>query len=76
MRKMQVIDIVIPLSPEIPLHPKIDLHAPLTHAIELMVRHNVEEITVVSRDRPIGIVRLKDAFQEIGLQRDETAGTP
>lgn len=70
MRSMRVIDIVLPIFQDIRLHPSVELHDPLTHAIELMVRHNLQQIVVVSKGCPIGVARLKDAFQEIGLQKD------
>jgi len=70
MRSMRLIDIVLPLSQDMLMNPSIDLHDPLTSAIELMVRHNLQQIVVVSKGCPIGMVRLKDAFHKIGLQKD------
>jgi len=40
----------------------------ITRAIELMLSHNVSRIAVVRNRRVIGMIRLEDAFQEIGLE--------
>ncbi|MEM5786444.1 MAG: CBS domain-containing protein [Syntrophobacteraceae bacterium] len=76
MRSMRIIDIVLPLSQDILLNPTVDLHDPLTHAIKLMVRHNLQQIVVLSKGCPIGMVKLKDAFQKIGLHKDTTSEDP
>ncbi|MEN6486998.1 MAG: hypothetical protein ABFD98_19135, partial [Syntrophobacteraceae bacterium] len=75
MGDMRVIDIVCPLSHNLPLHPNVELHDSLTRAIKLMVSHNLQQIAVFSNNFPIGMVRLKDAFQKIGLsQGDQRPG--
>ncbi|MHC1729643.1 MAG: CBS domain-containing protein [Syntrophobacteraceae bacterium] len=75
MRSMRLIDIVLPLSQDIVIDPNVDLHDPLTHAIEMMVSYNLQQIVVVSKGFPIGIVRLADAFKKIGLQKGTTPET-
>ena len=69
MGDMRLLDIVCPLAKNLPLRPSVELHDPLTRAIELMVQHNVQEIAVFSNNFPIGMVRLEDAFQKIGLHQ-------
>jgi CBS domain-containing protein len=40
----------------------------ITRAIELMISHNINRIAVVRNQRAIGMIRLEDAFQEVGLE--------
>ncbi len=60
--------IMLPLTGELPLQPSVCLNDPITTAIEVMVKHNLHIITVVWNMRPVGQVRLKDAFAIVGLQ--------
>jgi CBS domain-containing protein len=43
----------------------------ITRAIELMVKFNVKCIAVTRGARPIGVIRLTDAFQELGLKASQ-----
>ena len=38
------------------------------YAVELMVAHNMKTIAVVRNGRPIGMIRLEDAFEKLGLR--------
>jgi signal-transduction protein with cAMP-binding, CBS, and nucleotidyltransferase domain len=66
-RGKKVKDIVLPLKGEIPLYPSVTMTDLITLAIELMVKNNRKKITVVQNNRQIGMVRLADAFQKVGL---------
>jgi hypothetical protein len=68
MRPTRVEEILQPYQDDIPLHPSVKMGDKITQAIELMVRNNVKCITVLRNQRPIGLVRLEDAFRKIGLQ--------
>ena len=63
----KVKDIVVPLTGEIPLRPSVTMTDLITLAIELMVKNDRKKIAVVLSNRPIGMVRLADAFRKIGL---------
>lgn len=68
MPEKRVQDIIRPLEAGVPLEPAVMVHDKLIYAIEMMVRSNLSAITVVRHDRPIGMVRLHDALEELGLQ--------
>jgi len=67
MRKQKVEDIIIPYNRSVPSRPSVTTGDEITHAIELMVNHNLKCIAVVSNNRPVGMVRLGDAFRKMGL---------
>lgn len=48
--------------------PCVPVGEKITRAIELMLYHNASRIAVVRDRRVIGMIRLEDAFQEIGLK--------
>lgn len=63
------IDLIMrPCSEELPLEPSVGLGEKITRAIEVMVSHNLKRIVVVRDRRAVGMIRLEDAFREIGLQ--------
>ena len=68
MRKTKVDEILRPYTEGIPIDPSVHMGDRIIHAIELMVKNNLKCITVLKNQRPIGIVRLEDAFRKIGLQ--------
>jgi hypothetical protein len=70
MKGLRVIDIVLPCSGDIRPHPSVEMSDPISRAIELMVRHNLKDIAVVRGIRPIGRVRLQDAFDRMGLMKE------
>ena len=37
-------------------------------AVELMLKHNLKNITVVLNERPVGRVCLEDALKKLGIQ--------
>jgi CBS domain-containing protein len=62
------VDSILLLCPEdLAPTPCVSAGEKITRAIELMLHHNVSRIAVVSNRRVIGMIRLEDAFQEIGL---------
>lgn len=69
MEKHKVGDILQPYSRGIPLHPSVRAEDGITHAIEVMVLHDVTCIAVVKNSRPIGRIHLEDAFKQVGLTR-------
>jgi CBS domain-containing protein len=41
----------------------------LTHAVQLMLFYGINRIAVVKNGRPMGIVRLEDALEKLGLKK-------
>jgi CBS domain-containing protein len=60
--------IIRPCCEDLPLEPSVGIGEKITRAIELMVSHNLSRIAVVRNRRAVGMVRLEEAFQEIGLE--------
>jgi len=58
-------EILLPFSGELPLEPSVRLNDQITTAIEIMVKHNLQLIPVIWNTRPVGQVRLKDAFASV-----------
>jgi CBS domain-containing protein len=69
MERTRVEEILQPYQDGLPLQPSVKIGDKITHAIELMVRNDVKCIAVLRNQRPVGMVRLEDAFRKIGLQR-------
>jgi predicted transcriptional regulator len=41
----------------------------LTHAVQLMLFYGIKRIAVVKNGHPMGIVRLEDALDKLGLKQ-------
>lgn len=65
----KVMDIIRPLPAGMPIDPAVSISDPVMRAVELMVKNNLETITVVAAGRPIGNVHLQDALKYLGLDR-------
>ena len=68
MRRTRVDEILRPYAEGVPLDPSVRMGDRIIHAIELMVRNDLKCIAVLKNQRPVGMVRLEDAFRKIGLQ--------
>ena len=68
MKIRTVTAIIQPFQDGVPLHPSVTTEERIIRAIELMVTFNLKCIAVTRGARPIGVVRLADAFQEMGLR--------
>lgn len=72
MRRRSVDEILLPYDQDVPLDPSVEIGEGIVDAIEMMVTSNVKCIAVTINKRPVGIVRLEDAFKKMGLQgRDQ-----
>ena len=67
MRRRNVDEILLPFEDGLPLDPSVRIGDRIITAIELMVGKNLKQIAVVKNQRPVGMVRLEDAFKKIGL---------
>ena len=71
MRRRKVDEILLPYEDGMPLDPSVKIGDMIITAIELMVGKNLKQIAVVRNQRPVGMVRLEDAFKKIGLTKTE-----
>lgn len=68
MEKKTVKEIILPMKEGLPPHPSVTINHRIIDAVELMVKHNLKNIAVVSNDRPVGRVCLEDALRKLGIQ--------
>ena len=71
MRRRKVDEILLPYENGVPLEPSVRIGDRIITAIELMVRNNLKQVSVVRNQTPIGMIRLEDAFKKIGLTTTE-----
>jgi len=76
MRVKQVSDIVRPFQDALPMNPSVELSDKVIHAVELMASHNCNRIAVVRNRRLIGMVRLDDALEKLGLKKKNVQTGP
>ena len=68
MRRRRVDEILQPYEEGLPLDPCVEMGGRIIDAIQLMVANNLKCLTVTINKRPVGMVRLDDAFRKVGLQ--------
>ena len=68
MRQKKVIEIVVSCQEGLSLHPAVTTNNKIIDAVELMVNNGLKQIAVVCNNRPVGMIRLEDAFRELGLR--------
>jgi hypothetical protein len=68
MKCRRIDSIILPYMEEVPLTPSVAIGDKITHAVEIMLSHNLSRIAVVRNLRAIGLIRLEDALQELGLE--------
>jgi len=66
-RQKTVLEIVVPCRQGLPRLPSVEPTDPIIEAVELMVSKNLRRVVVASNDRIVGMVRLEDAFAELGI---------
>ncbi len=67
MGAKKVREIIRPYRAGIPLNPCVVPDDKISQAIKLMIHNEVKRIAVVRNNRPIGFIRLEDAFEAVGL---------
>jgi len=68
MRKLSVQEIVIPIEDDVAPKPCVSPEDKITDAIEVMLKNDLKQIAVRRENRVLGMIRLEDAFKEIGLE--------
>jgi predicted transcriptional regulator len=69
MRRRKVDEILLPYEEGVPVDPSVRIGDSIIAAIELMVGKNLKQVAVLRNQRPVGLVRLEDAFKKMGLTR-------
>jgi predicted transcriptional regulator len=69
MRRRKVDEILLPYEEGVPVDPSVRIGDSIITAIELMVGKNLKQVAVLRNQRPVGLVRLEDAFKKMGLTR-------
>lgn len=67
MKRQRVEEILLPYQEGVPLNPCVEMGERIIDAIQLMVSNNLKCLVVTKNQRPIGMIRLEDAFQKVGL---------
>jgi predicted transcriptional regulator len=68
MRRRRVDEILQPYEEGVPLDPCVEMGGRIIDAIQVMVTNNLKSLAVTINKRPVGVVRLEDAFKKVGLQ--------
>ena len=67
MEAFKVKNVILPFTPGVCLDYAVTPDDKLTHAIQTMLSHGINRIVVVRNGKPIGIIRLDDALEKLGL---------
>jgi CBS domain-containing protein len=69
MPRLSVEKIVVPIRGEIPLKPSVRPDDRITEALEVMLKNDLKQIAVARGDEVLGMIRLEDALNTVGLAR-------
>lgn len=61
-------EILLPFTKGLSINPSVMLNDPITTAIRIMIQHNRDTIAVLWNHRPVGRIRLVDAFTSVGIR--------
>lgn len=73
MKKLAVETIIIPMEEGVAREPSVDPEDRITEAIEIMLKKDVKRIAVTRGNKLMGMIRLQDAFKQIGLEGGPTS---
>jgi predicted transcriptional regulator len=68
MRTKKIQEILVPYDECVSIIPYVSIDDKLIRAVELMLDHNLERITVIRNNKIIGMIQLKDALEMLGLK--------
>ena len=68
MRIKNIQEILVPYNEGVSIVPYVSIDDELIRAVELMLDHNLERITVIGNKKAVGMVQLKDALEMLGLK--------
>ncbi len=69
MESCKVNTVLVPFTTGICLNHTVTPEDRLTHAVQLMLSYGIKRIAVVENGYPMGIVRLEDALEKLGLKK-------
>jgi predicted transcriptional regulator len=70
MEKLKVKDITFLMDENLSIRPSVSVEDKITDAIEVMLKNDLDRIAVTSKDKILGMIKLKDALKVIGLEDD------
>jgi len=70
MEKLKVKDITLLMDKNLSIRPSVSVEDKITDAIEVMLKNDLDRIAVTSKDKILGMIKLKDALKVIGLEDD------
>jgi len=70
MEKLKVKDITLLMDENLSIRPSVSVEDKITDAIEVMLKNDLNRIAVTSKDKILGMIKLKDALKIIGLEDD------
>ena len=70
MEKLKVKDITLLMDENLSIRPSVSVEDKITDAIEVMLKNDLDRIAVTSKDKILGMIKLKDALKVIGLEDD------
>ena len=68
VQKKKVFEILLPYRKYISLSPALSADEKISRAIQIMLENDVQHMVVVRKRKPIGMIRLEDALQALGIQ--------
>ncbi len=70
MEKLKVKEITLLMDENFSTRPCVSVEDKITDAIEVMLKNDLDRIAVTSKDKILGMIKLKDALKVIGLEDD------
>ncbi|MBW2739289.1 MAG: CBS domain-containing protein [Deltaproteobacteria bacterium] len=70
MEKLKVKNITLLMDENLSIGPSVSIEDKITDAIEVMLKNDLDRIAVTSKDKILGMIKLKDALKVIGLEDD------
>ncbi len=72
MESRKVMTVLLPYTPGVSLDPTVAPDDRLTYAVKTMLSYGISRIAVLRDGNPIGIIRLDDALEKLGIVIDNT----
>jgi predicted transcriptional regulator len=69
MESCKVKTVLVPFTSGISMDHTVTPEDRLTHAVQLMLFYGINRIAVIQNGHPMGIVRLEDALEKLGLKK-------
>lgn len=70
MEKLKVKEITLLMDENLSTEQSVSVEDKITDAIEVMLKNDLDRIAVTSKDKILGMIKLKDALKVIGLEDD------